>query len=128
MVKRKNPSTSLEAYAALDPIKVSQTMHKITETIKRLGKANYEMVAESSGMPEAKVWKRLIDCVRADLIHRTEDTKLTKSGHKSYLYAAGPAAEPAKKKERVMRGKYIVDYSRALNQVQQSLNSVEKLF
>ena len=98
----------------LDPIKVSQTMTKIAETLKAIGKGNYEQIAEASGMPEAKVWKRLIDCIRAGLIHRLDETKKTAHGNKSYLYAPGPATQLQKKNERVMKGKTVVDYSREL--------------
>jgi len=55
MPKRVNPSTSLEAYANLDPIKVSQTMLKISEALKTIGKGNYEDISRASGMPESKV-------------------------------------------------------------------------
>jgi hypothetical protein len=128
-MKRKNPSTSLEAHARLDPIKVSQTMTKITDTLKSIGKGNYEDISAAAQMPEAKCWKRLIDCVRAGLIHRTDAIKMTKNGYKSYLYAPGGTPEPVKKKERVMRGKSVVDYSKSiLNQPKQSIHTQDQLF
>jgi hypothetical protein len=128
-MKRKNPSTSLEAHARLDPIKVSQTMVKISEAIKVLGKANYEDVAAYLGEPEPKIWKRFTDCMKAKLIHRTEETKKTKHGYKSYLFAYGPTIEEVKKKERVMRGKSVADYSKAiLNQPKPSKRTEENLF
>lgn len=129
MPKRKNPETSLDAHASLDPVKVSQTMAKISEAVKKLGKANYEMVADLTGMPEPKVWKRFIDCARAKLIHRTEETKKTKHGYKSYLFAPGPATEVAQKKERVLKGKTVVDYSKAiLKQPKPNQQNIERLF
>jgi hypothetical protein len=90
MGKRKNPETSLEAYRNLNPIKVSQTMLKISEALKTIGKGNYEDISRASGMPEAKVWKRLIDCVRGELIHATGETKPTVHGNKSNIFAPGP--------------------------------------
>src|ERR1700761_4486615 len=114
MGKRKNPETSLEAHRRLDPIKISQTMVKISEAIKMLGKANYEDVAAYLKEPEPKIWKRFTDCMEAKLIHRTKETKKTKHGYKSYLFAYGPATEKIKKKERVMRGKSVSEYSKAI--------------
>jgi len=111
------PETSLEAYRNLDPIKVSQTMIKISETLKVIGKGNYEDIAVASGMPEAKVWKRLIDCIRAGLIHRLDETKKTAHGNKSYLYAPGPATQLQKKTERVMKGKTVADHSRDIQKI-----------
>lgn len=128
-MKRKNPITSLEAHAKLNPIKVSQTMTKIAQTLEAIGKGNYEDISEASGMPQAKTWKRLIDCVRAGLIHRTDEIKMTKNGYKSYLYALGGTPEPAKKKEKVMKGKSVSDFSKAiLNQAKPNSRVVEKLF
>jgi hypothetical protein len=114
MPKRKNPDTSLEAYRTLDPIRVSQTMTKIAETLKVIGKGNYEQIATAAGMTEAKCWKRLIDCVRAGLIHRTEETTLTRNGKKSYLYAPGPQPAEPPKSEKSLPGKTISDYSKAI--------------
>lgn len=127
-MKRKNPETSLEAYKKLDPIRVSQTMNKIAQALVIIGKGNYEMIAEAAGMAEQKCWKRLIDCVRAGLIHRTDETKITKSGCKSYMYAIGPASQVANKRERVLKGRTVQDFSKAINQAKQSASSLERLF
>lgn len=128
MGKRKNPETSLEAYRALDPIKVSQTMIKISDALKVIGEGNFEDIAAAAGMPEPKVWKRLIDCVRGELIHATGETKPTVHGNKSNIFAPGPSPERVKRKERVLKGKTISDFSKALNQVKQSIHSQESLF
>lgn len=124
MRKVKPVETSLEAYRSLDPVRISQTMQKIADTLKVIGKGNYEQIAAASNMAEAKVWKRLIDCVRAGLIHRTEETKLTKNGCKSYLFAPGPATQIVKKRERVMKGKTVAQYSKDIL----SIHGQEKLF
>jgi len=122
------PETSLEAYRNLDPIKVSQTMIKISETLKVIGKGNYEDIASASGMPEAKVWKRLIDCIRAGLIHRLDETKKTAHGNKSYLYAHGPATQLQKKTERVMKGKTVAEYSLDIQEIQKTTFKQQTLF
>jgi predicted transcriptional regulator len=129
MSKRKNPDTSLEAYRSLDPIKISQIMIKISEAVKVLGKANYEMVASHLGMKEERVWKRFIDCVRANLIHRTDETRQTKQNRKSYLYAPGPSTETIQREQKVMKGKTVADHSRAIKKLSQPiLNQPERLF
>lgn len=127
-MKRKNPQTSLDAYNSIDPIKVSQTMQKISDALIAIKKGNYEMIAEQAGMPEQKTWKRLIDCVRAKLIHRTEETKLTKNGYKSYLFAPGPASEEVEKKKKVMKGPTVQQFSKAINQLHLNNQNIERLF
>jgi predicted transcriptional regulator len=122
-MKRVRVETSIEAYRKLDPIRVSQTMQKISDALKTIQKGNYEMIAVAAGLKQSQTWKRLIDCVRAGLIHRIDETMLTKDGCKSYLYAPGPATQIAAKKERVMKGKTISQYSKDILSFQQ-----EKLF
>lgn len=97
-------------------------MIKIAEALKVIGKGNYEDISRASGMPESKVWKRLIDCVRAGLIHRLDETKKTKQNNKSYLFAPGPATQLQKKRERVMKGPSISQFAKKI------LNQPERLF
>jgi hypothetical protein len=118
-MKRKNPDTSTDAYRQLDPIKISQRMQKIADGLKVIGKGNYEDISLACGLREDQVWKRLIDCMKAGLIHRTPEKKRTKDNRDSYIFAPGPATQIAAKKERVMKGKSIVDFSRKLIQPQQ---------
>lgn len=128
MGKRKNPETSLEAYRNLDPIQVSQTMIKIADALKKIGKGNFEDIALAAGMPEAKVWKRLIDCVRGELIHATGETKLTVHNNKSNIFAPGPSTERIKRKERVMKGASVADHSRAIKKLSQPIPAPQRLF
>lgn len=111
-MKRARVETSIEAYKKLDPVRVSQTMQKIADALGVIGKGNYEMIAIAAGLKQSQAWKRLIDCVRAGLIHRLDETMLTKDGCKSYLYAPGPANQVQAKKERVMKGKTVSQFSK----------------
>lgn len=124
-MSKKIPETSLEAYRSLNPVKVSETQGKIAAAVQSLGRGNYELIAAYLNEPEGKIWKRIGECVKLGLIHKTGETKQTKNGCKSYLYFPGPSSEPIKKKERVMKGKTVADYSRSIQQVhpilQQSL-------
>jgi hypothetical protein len=128
MGKRKNPDTSNDAYHNLDPIRVSKTMTKITEALKVIGKGNFEDIALAAGMAEQKVWKRLIDCVRAGLIHRLDEKKKTKQNNNSYLYAPGPATQLRQKRERVMKGKTVADHSRDIQEIQKTIFKQPTLF
>lgn len=128
MGKRKNPDTSIDAYNSLNPIKISQTMQKIVETLNIIGKGSYELIAEHAGMPEQRVWKRLIDCVRARLIHDTGERTKTKSGHPCRVFAAGPGTAEVEHKKKVMKGPTVQEFAKAINQVQPSKNIINRLF
>lgn len=128
MKNKKIAATSREAYESLNPVKVHQTHINIVKALESLGSGNYEAIAARMEVPEQRVWKRLSECVRSNLIHNTGTTTLTKNGCKSYVFAPGPPTEPVKKKERVMKGKTISDYSKALNQAKQSPITIERLF
>ena len=128
-MKRRNPITSDAAYCGLDPNKMSETHVAIVESLKLIGEGNFEDMAKCSGMPEARIWKRIIDVVRKGLIHDTGKEKLTANGNGSRIFALGPSPEPAKKKERVMKGKTVADFSKAiLNQPKLNNNNINRLF
>lgn len=113
-MKRKQINTSHAAFESLNPITISIRMQKIADGLKILGKGNYEQIALAAGLREDQVWKRLIDCMKAGLIHRTEEKRKTKDNRDSYVFAPGPATQIAAKKERIMKGKSVVDFSRKL--------------
>lgn len=125
---KKPPATSIEAYKSLDPIKVSEMHGRIAAAVMSLGEANYEQVAEKIGEKEERVWKRLNEVCKAGLIHNTFKTRLTKNKRASYIYAPGSGVEPVKKKERIMKGKSIADYSREFIKPAQSRPLQQNLF
>lgn len=118
-MKRKQIDTSRAAFDSLNPITISIRMQKIADGLKAIGKGNYEQIAIAAGLREDQVWKRLIDCMKAGLIHRTEEKRKTKDNRDSYVFAPGPATQIAARKERVMKGKTISDFSKKLIPSQQ---------
>jgi len=127
-MKRKNPDTSVAAYHSLDPAKIRKTYQDIMKALESLGKGNYEQISDWLNVDPAKIWKRTSEMVRLGLIHRTESKILTRSKKFSYQYALGPSPEPVKRKERVMKGKTVSDFSKALIQPKQSSRTQESLF
>lgn len=111
-MKKKQIDTSRAAFDSLNPITISIRMQKIADRLKTLGKGNYEQIAIAAGLREDQVWKRLIDCMKAGLIHRTEEKRKTKDNRDSYVFAPGPATQIAARKERVMKGKTVAQFSK----------------
>lgn len=115
--KKRNPDTSDAAYHSLDPVRISKTHAKILEALKVLGRSNYEKIADHLQMEPSKIWKRTSELIKDNLIYRTESKVLTSSLRFSYEYAivdqTGAKPAPARK-ERVMKGKTVSDFSKEL--------------
>src|ERR1700749_4278932 len=103
-MKRKNPSTSIEAFHSLNPFRLCQTHINITKALEVLGKGNFESIAAHMGVAESIVWRRINECVKVGYIHNTGETIKTKSGRKSFLFAAGKGSEEVEKKKKGMKG------------------------
>jgi hypothetical protein len=129
MSKRPNqPATSRAAFHSLDPERLRATYKKIYDALLVIGEGNYEQISAAAGEKEEKIWKRLKESCEKGLIHNTGKTVMTKNNRMSYVFALGPSPEPIKKKERVMSGKTISDFSKAINQVSPSIKIQESLF
>lgn len=127
-MKRKNPSTSIDAYRALDPEKISQTHQKIINALGALGKGHYEDLAKKAGIKPDSCWKRLSELRTAGLIHRTEERKKLKSGSQGSVWILTDAGK-SKTTESILPGKSVADFSKAiLNQPKPNQTVVEKLF
>src|ERR1700739_2406135 len=115
MGTRKNPETSNEAFRSLDPIKINEIHKKILAALGVLNSGTYEELATHLNLEPQRVWRRLSELGKANLIHRPGERKTMKSGRQGMVWKLGPSPEPIKKKERVMAGKSVVDYSKAIN-------------
>jgi predicted transcriptional regulator len=128
MANRKNPATSLEAYRSLEPEKIAKMYLRIVEALTAIGPSTYEGIATYLNEKPERVWKRMSECLSLNLVHRTGERKIMKSGRAGFVWAAGPSPEPVKKKQRVLKGPSVQDFSKAINQVKQSLKTQEELF
>lgn len=129
MSKRKVVATSREALASLDPTQLVGLRKKILNTLISIGAGHYEDIAMAANITSAQCWKRLSELEKFGMIHRTGERKMLSSKRMGFVWAPGGTPEPVKKKERVMRGKSVADYSKAiLNQPKPSQNVSERLF
>jgi len=125
---RKNPETSHEAFRALDPEKISELHREILRALTELKLATTEKVAQFLGKDHSKVWRRFTDLEAKGLIHRPGNKFPLSTGRMGFMWAPGKAHQETKKKERVMKGKTVSDFSKAIRQVSPSPYITEKLF
>lgn len=128
MSKKKIVETSREAFYSLDPQQLIGLRKVIFDALGEIGSGHYEDIARRAGIEPNQCWKRLSELLREGLIHRTGDKKMLSSKRNGFVWAPGGTPEPIKKKERIMKGKTVQDFSRAINQAKPSNNVINRLF
>jgi len=83
-MKRTNPQTSNDAYRSLRASEVRETYRQILESLDVLGKATFEDLAAHMKCSRDKVWKRLSELERLELIYKPGTKKTLKSGRQGY--------------------------------------------
>lgn len=108
------PETSKEAYRKLDPARVAGTYLKIINALKVITEGNYEAIALAAGIAPEKVWKRLSELQRSEIIYKPGNTVVTKNGSNSYVYRLCGEQPVKSQVEKALPGKSISDYSKEL--------------
>jgi hypothetical protein len=122
MHKRKLPETSLEARRSLDPEKIAKMYLRIVEALNAIGSGTYEDIAAHLKEQPVRIWKRMSECNRLGLAHRTGDRKLMKSNRQGFVWAPGPSTETVQREQKVMKGPSVVDHSRKIQEIQKSIS------
>lgn len=128
-MSKKVQDTSKEAFYSLDPEMLVGLRKKIFKALQEIGAGHYEDIAKQAGIDPMKCWKRLSELMTDGLIHRTGDRKMLSSKRAGSVWAIGPSSKTVKRRERVMKGPTIVDYSKSiLNQPKLNQQNTERLF
>jgi len=128
VAKSKPVETSLDAFHSLDPDKIKSLHKKIVSALEVIKEGTYEDIASHLKEEPVRVWKRMSECHRMGLIHRTGDRKKMASGRQGFIWAAGQASEEVEKKKRVMKGPTVQQFAKVINQKQLSDNNINRLF
>jgi len=127
MSNRKLPETSIEAFQSLQDSEVKKTYLDIIWALSVIKQGTYEDISRFLKCKPDKIWKRLneIGGKKYNLIHRPGEKRALKSGRKGYVWALNQDTPVPTK---TIPGKSIADFSRAINQVKPSSNTIERLF
>lgn len=127
-MKRNNPETSLAAFKSLNPDKLNELHLKILAAMQYIGECTYEDVASYLGLEPQRIWRRMSELGFVNRIHRPGGRKIMKSGRQGMVWVLGPSPAALKKKEKIMKGKSVSDFSKAIlkqpapsEKIQQSL-------
>jgi predicted transcriptional regulator len=118
MKKSEVRSTSLEAFKSLDPTKIREIHQKILTAIDVIGSGSYQDIAQQMCIEESKVWKRLNEMEKLELIYRPGTKKVLKSGRQGYIWFRTTKSMPKTEAEnKKYTGPAIVEYSRRIKSI-----------
>ena len=122
---RNNPSTSIDAYKSLQLSEVRETYQKILSALDVIGKGTMEDIAAYMKCSRDRVWKRLSEMERLEMIYKPGTKKVLKSGRYGYEWMrTNPSKTDHQQKEITYRKgeKSSSDYSAGLlRAIQQNL-------
>jgi len=115
MKKKQIPSTSIEAFKSLIPENIAEMYLRIMGALFVIQKGTFEDIAAHMKEDKSRVWKRLSEMERLELIWRPGSKKLLKSGRNGFEWALRSTYIPkTKAAEKALKGKAVVDFSRRL--------------
>lgn len=94
MSNRKQPETSLEAYRSLDLKELNETYRDILKSLGELGEGTFEEIAAHMKVDKSRVWKRMSELEKMELVYRPGKKKLLKSNRNGYVWVLRLAATP----------------------------------
>lgn len=129
MPKKQIPDTSKEAFKSLIPEKIGEMYLVIMGALYVLQKATFEDIATHLKIEKSRVWKRLSEMERLQLIYRPGTKKVLKSGRMGYEWALTVIGSPkTDKKAKNLKNKPTVqDHSRKIQDIQQKIKQLKLL-
>lgn len=113
-MKRKNPETSVTAFRSLKIEEVNETYREILVALGELGKGTMEDISAHMKCSRDRVWKRLSELCKMELIYRPGTKKMLKSGKMGYEWMrtnGEPKTDIQHNIEKFPSGKSSSDYA-----------------
>lgn len=115
MPLRKNPDTSNEAYRSLDPTELSDIYRSILSSLSKLGEATFEDLAAHMKVDKSRVWKRMSELDKMELVYRPGNKRLLKSGRSGYTWMLTKEGQPKTEyAEKILKGETVSDISKKM--------------
>lgn len=115
-MKRNNPDTSLAAYHSLDAGKLLEIYARIKWALSQIGEGTWEDIGLILKEKDSKIWRRLSEMERLEIIYRTENKKILSSGRKGYTWRLTPMHAPT-----------IIDHSRNIQSISKQVQQLTLL-
>lgn len=122
MAKKTIQQTSKDAFHSLNPEDLRDMYRDIMKALAILGTATFEDIAAHLKVDKSRVWKRLSEMERLELIYRPGTKKILKSGRQGYEWALTSAnLIKTEKPEKALPGKSVADYSKSIQDISKQL-------
>lgn len=121
MTKRKNPETSVEAFRSLTADQLTDTYKAILSALDVIGEGTFEEISITAKMDKARVWKRLSELHKMELIYRPGNKRMLKSGRLGYTWMKTTESLKKVEVEKSLPGKTVSEYSKDLIKKQPTL-------
>lgn len=122
-MKRKNPETSVSAYRSLNPLQLAEIYQKILWGLGQIGEGTFEDIAIAVRLPKERVWKRMNELCKNNLIYRPGNKKPLASGRLGYTWKlVKENGDNNSVIEQSPTGPSISDYSRNIHNIGKQLN------
>lgn len=121
-MKNTVQKTSLSAYKNLNPDSVAAIKTLIIETLKVLGTASSQQIAEYTGKSDDRIRKRLSELEREEKIWKPGLRVATKSGNTAYVWQLRGDNQPkTDREENIFKNgqKASTDFAKYLNKLTQ---------
>lgn len=119
--------TSLEAYKTLDPSQLAEIYRKILASLSVIGEGTYEEISSYAKLEKSRVWKRLSELHKMDLIYRPGNKRMLRSGRTGFTWMLTSAGLPkTKTTEKALQGTSVHEYAKKI--IHTSKNIQQELF
>lgn len=119
--KSPYPDTSREAFHSLDPVNLAVVHGKILDALKIIGSGTFEDIARQAKLEPQRVWRRLAELEKHNLVHRPGEKKVLSSGRNGLVWHLRDPSQPTPTPvvENVpIPGKTVSDFSKVILQQQ----------
>lgn len=116
MSKRKVAATSRAAYDSLTADKLRDDYKKIMTALSILGEATSEQIASKLKCKPDKIWKRLSEMARMDVIYKPGNRRPLKSGCMGFTWALTETGKQmVESSQELLPGKPVQEYSKEIH-------------
>lgn len=116
MSKHKVQSTSKAAYDSLTPDKLREDYKKIMTALSALGEGTSEQIAARLKCKPDKVWKRLDELKKMEILYKPGNRRPLKSGCMGFTWSlTEKGKQMVESSQELLPGKTVQEFSRALN-------------
>lgn len=112
MPERNNPETSNEAWRSITNEQLNDTYKKIIFALNNIGEGTFEDIASFLKVDKTKIWKRMSELQRMEIVYRPGNKKVLKSGRNGYTWMLCGKGIKKVATERTPKGNTVSDFSK----------------